>query len=275
VRVTTTTTTPPPTTTTPPPTTTTPPPTTTTPPPTTTTPPPTTTTPPPDPTSCPNPPSGLVAWWPAGGNADDFLGNNDGILQNGASFSGDVGRQAFRLDGMDDYVQLPSMNVGNTFSIDFWVNPEPATSYQHLISNHFQSSDNFGALYRLSGNLEYWQNGAAWFQQAPGSQTIQPNRWSHIVLTYDGSVTRIYANGSELSSVTTTGNEHSETFNNPLRIGMSDPLESNYFMGLIDDVGLYNRVLSASEIQALSSGEDRCNLTATAATSEEEVVEEE
>ena len=224
----------------------------------------TTTTPPPTtPTSCPNPPSGLVGWWPAAGNADDFLGNNDAILQNGASFSGNVGQQAFRFDGVDDYVQIPSMNIGNTFSIDFWVYPEQSATYEHLISNHFASSDNFGALYLRDGNLEYWQNGAAWFQQVPGSQTIQPNTWTHIALTYDGSVIRIYADGSELSGVTTTGNEHSETFNNALRFGSSDPHESNYFKGLIDDVGIYSRVLSPSEIQALSSGVDRCTSATT------------
>jgi hypothetical protein len=133
-----------------------------------------------------------------------------------------------------------------------------------LISNNFASNANFGALYLRQGNLEYFQNGAAWFQQVPGSQTIQPNTWSHITLTYDGSVTRIYANGIELSGVTTTGNEHSETFNNALRFGSSIPHESLTLQGLIDDVGLYNRVLSASEIQALSSGGDnKCSLTAT------------
>ena len=241
---------------------TTPPPTT--PPATTTTPP--STTPQTTSTSCPNPPSGLVAWWPGDGSADDVLGDNDGILQNGASFaSGIAGGQAFRLDGVDDYVQIPSMNIGNTFSIDFWVYPEERSeNYEHLISNHFASSDHFGALYLRDGNLEYWQNSAAWFQQVPGSQTIQPNTWSHITLTYDGIKIRIYADGSELSGVTTTGNEHSETFNSALRIGSSDPHESSYFKGLIDDVGLYNRALSVSEIQALSSGGDKCNPTATA-----------
>jgi hypothetical protein len=239
--------------------------TTTTPPTTTTTPPTTTTTPPTTTTSCPNPPPGLVAWWPGDGNADDVLGDNDGVLQNGASFGSGIagGGQAFRLDGLDDFVEIPSMNIGNTFSIDFWVYPERSADYEHLVSNNFANNTNFGALYLRQGNLEYFQNGAAWFQQVPGSQTIQPNTWSHITLTYDGSVTRIYANGSELSSVTSTGNEHSETFNNALRFGSSIPHESLTMQGLIDDVGLYNRFLSASEIQALSSGGNKCSLTAT------------
>jgi hypothetical protein len=241
-----------------------------------TTPPPTTTTTPPPttrPTSC-------VSWWPGDGNADDILGNNDGVLQNGASFgSGIAGGQAFRLDGTDDFVEIPSsINVGDTFSIDFWVYPERSTSYEHLISNHFTSSDNFGALYLHYGNLQYWQNGQVWFFP-PGDQTIlQPNTWSHITLTYNGSEIEIYINGNRIANAANPASgttQHSETFNNALRIGSSIPHESNYFMGLIDDVGLYNGVLSASEIQTLSSGGDICNLTETAATTSEEVVEEE
>jgi hypothetical protein len=226
-----------------------------------TTPPPT--TPPTTSTSCPNPPSGLVAWWPGDGSADDVLGNNDGILQKGATFGSGVagGGQAFRLDGVDDYVQIPSMNIGNTFSIDFWVYPEQSIGHEHLISNTFGSSDHFGALYLNFGIIEYWQNGIAWFL---GPENIQQNTWSHITLTYDGSQTRIYVNGVEIQS-RPTGNpqQHSETFNNALRIGSSDPHEEFYFKGLIDDVGIYNRALSVSEIQALSSGGGKCSPTAT------------
>jgi hypothetical protein len=236
----------------------------------------TTTTPPTTPsptTSCPNPPSGLVSWWPGDGSADDVLGNNDGVLQNGASFgSGIAGGQAFRFHGVDDYVETPSMNIGNTFSIDFWIYPEQSVGHEHLISNSFGSDSNFGALYLNFGTVEYWQNSLALFL---GPQNIQPNTWSHITLTYDGSQTRIYVNGVEIQSRPTSNpQQHPETFNNALRFGSSIPHEEFYFKGLIDDVGLYNRALSASEIQTLSDG-GKCSPTATATTTSEEAVEEE
>jgi hypothetical protein len=140
-----------------------------------------------------------------------------------------------------------------------------------LISNTFGTGSNFGALYLNFGTLEYWQNGYAWFIQQQESQKIQPNTSSHITLTYDGSQTRVYINGVEIQNGP-TGNpqQHPETFNNALRFGSSVPHESNYFKGLIDDVGLYNRVLSVSEIQALSSGGDnKCSPTATSAEVED------
>lgn len=86
-------------------------------------------------TSCINPPSGLISWWPGDENADDVWGNSDGTLQNGASFGPDIvnGGQAFRLDGIDDYVEIPSVEIGDTFAIDFWVSPKRSTSYEHDI----------------------------------------------------------------------------------------------------------------------------------------------
>jgi hypothetical protein len=57
--------------------------------------------------TCTPPPSGLVGWWPFDGNANDIVGGNNGTSENGATFgSGKVG-QAFALDGVDDYINVP------------------------------------------------------------------------------------------------------------------------------------------------------------------------
>ncbi|MEW6604414.1 MAG: LamG domain-containing protein [Thermoproteota archaeon] len=215
-------------------------------------------------TSCINPPPGLISWWPGDGNAEDIWGNNDGALQNGASFGpGRVnGGQAFRLDGIDDYVEIPSMNIGDAFTVVFWVSPERSASYQHLISNDYVSNSNFGAIYLNYENVEYWQDGQSRFVQdvVSGSQnntatTIQPNTWSHIALTFNGTGIQLYINGAEQSGLATSGSvPHPETFNNALRIGSSIPHESSYFQGLIDDVEIYNRPLSQPEIRAISEG---------------------
>ena len=65
--------------------------------------------------ACSAPPSGLVTWWNGDGNANDIVGANNGTLINGTSFApGKVG-QAFSLDGVDDYVEIPhseSLNFG-------------------------------------------------------------------------------------------------------------------------------------------------------------------
>ena len=51
--------------------------------------------------TCVDPPEGLISWWPAEGNADDILGDNDGTLVNGATFAPGMVGQAFSFDGTE------------------------------------------------------------------------------------------------------------------------------------------------------------------------------
>ncbi len=95
-------------------------------------------------TNCIQPPSDMVSWWPGDGNADDIIGNNDGILVNGTTF--DVGKveDAFRFDGVDDFVDLPnSLDLGiKSFTITLWINYEDAGDFEelHLDNGPFPAS---------------------------------------------------------------------------------------------------------------------------------------
>lgn len=62
--------------------------------------------------SCDPPPSGIVGWWPAEGNANDIIGTNNGTLMGGATANapGVVG-SAFQFDGTNGYVQIPDSPV--------------------------------------------------------------------------------------------------------------------------------------------------------------------
>jgi hypothetical protein len=77
------------------------------------------------PPNCIPPPSGLVAWWPGGTNANDMAGTNNGTLLNGASFApGEVG-SAFSFNGSNQCVQIPYSQtlVASNYSVEAWVNP--------------------------------------------------------------------------------------------------------------------------------------------------------
>jgi hypothetical protein len=75
---------------------------------------------------CVKPPDGLVGWWTGDGNAKDVVGNRDGALQNGATFSAGKVRKAFSLDGVNQFVQVPDSDLwtlgSRDFTIDLWVN---------------------------------------------------------------------------------------------------------------------------------------------------------
>jgi hypothetical protein len=73
------------------------------------------------------------------------------------------------------------------------------------------------------------------------------NAWTYETLTYDGATLRLYVNGVQVSTRATTGVVQSST--NPLWIGGNQPY-GEFFQGLIDEVRVYNRALTASEVNA-------------------------
>jgi Concanavalin A-like lectin/glucanases superfamily len=82
---------------------------------------------------------------------------------------------------------------------------------------------------------------------ADARRAVPVNRWSHLALTYDGATLRLYVNGSQASSRATTGTIRRTT--DPLWIGGNQPY-GEYFQGLIDQVRVYDRVLSPPEVRA-------------------------
>ena len=191
----------------------------------------------------------MVSWWPANGNANDIKGTNHGTLENGTTFDFGQVNQAFNLDGIDDSVLLPTINVGSAFTVEFWIYPRAASGdYQHLVSNSYISA-NYGALYFLDDHLEYWQGRRLRVDTTQGS--IPLNEWTHVALSYGDSVDRLYVNG-RLAGIS---ENHAETFNNQMRIGynVGSP-ESSHFRGLLDEVTLFGRALVIDEVESLYLG---------------------
>src|SRR5439155_11542233 len=80
-----------------------------------------------------------------------------------------------------------------------------------------------------------------------GTSALTANTWAHLAATYDGATMRLYVNGVQVASRAQTGAIATST--NPLQIG-GDSLYGQYFAGRIDEVRIYNRALSAAEIQS-------------------------
>jgi Concanavalin A-like lectin/glucanases superfamily len=82
---------------------------------------------------------------------------------------------------------------------------------------------------------------------AEGVVPLPLNTWSHLAATYDGTTIRLYVDGALVRSQAAAGTIMTTT--NPLRIG-GNVIWGEWFHGIIDEVRIYNRVLSATEIQA-------------------------
>jgi hypothetical protein len=71
------------------------------------------------------------------------------------------------------------------------------------------------------------------------------NTWVHVAMTYDGTTLRFYRNGTQVATAAASGAVSATT--GALRIGGNSPW-GDYFSGMIDEVRVYNRVLTAAEI---------------------------
>ena len=79
---------------------------------------------------------------------------------------------------------------------------------------------------------------------APAANPV--NAWTYVTFTYDGSIMRLYVNGTQVA--TRIANGTVQSVSNPLSIGGNLPY-GEYFAGLIDEVRVYNRALTPAEIQ--------------------------
>jgi hypothetical protein len=219
------------------------------------------------PPPCVPAPSGLVAWWPGDGNADDILGGHNGNLENGATFTTGLVGQAFSFDGSDDFVQAPDSPKwafdSNDFTIDLWVNFNSVGTIDALVAN----DEGSGALNKWifllnNGQLQFHINSPTIGNPGVniGSTSFSPNpgEWHHVAVTRSGTSYTFYVDGTPGSSV--TNSMAVPDANAALTIGEG---ENNFFVnGLIDEVEIFDRALSTSEIQDIvnagSSG--KCKL---------------
>ena len=80
-----------------------------------------------------------------------------------------------------------------------------------------------------------------------GPSALPLSTWSHLAMTWDGLTVRVYVNGAQVSSSALAGTAMTST--SPLRIG-GNGVWPEWFSGVIDEVRVYNRALSAAEIAA-------------------------
>jgi hypothetical protein len=107
-----------------------------------------------------------------------------------------------------------------------------------------------GIVYSLYANQSAGRPvGQVWLgaeQNAVGSAGLALNAWSHLASTYDGASLRLYVNGVLVSSTVVSGSLAPST--GVLRVG-GNGVWPEWFAGLIDEVRVYSRALSAGEIQ--------------------------
>ncbi|HLX69361.1 MAG TPA: FG-GAP-like repeat-containing protein, partial [Verrucomicrobiae bacterium] len=240
----------------------------------------------PSPPSCTPPPSGLVGWWRAEGNALDSIGGNNGVITGAVSFaSGEVG-QAFLFNDTNEDIIIPAssnldVGLGVGLTLEAWINPQNVTNYNPIFEwNPGDGTNYWGVgMFVLSGSVynsspvpgTLYANvqgvGDVWHQLWSVPGTVTNGGFQHVALTYDkaSGVATLYCNGAIVAQQN-FGSFTPKTIAN-LHIGRrpTDPAGDRFtFGGLIDEASVYNRALSQSEIQSIynSGSAGKCSSNA-------------
>jgi hypothetical protein len=163
--------------------------------------------------------------------------------------------KAFSFDGTGDYASVKgssSLNISSAITIEAWINRSSLGASADILCNNWQTSYKgyeFG--FTSSNLLKFRINPTSGtfsyvYSADPG---ITTGTWYHVVVVYDGTYVYFYKNGILLGSAQAAGGQLYPS-TDAVRIGSYfDPAYSR-FNGLIDEVRVYSRALSQSEIAA-------------------------
>ncbi|GEM_PF-6916283 len=202
------------------------------------------------------PPPNMVSWWTGDGNAQDFIGSNHGTLMNGAAFASGKAGQAFSLDGINDYINVGRTDFTNTLTIEAWVYPKSFGAYSTIYARWYDGTwPDRGVVFQIRSNSHLRLGVIDDSNILDGAYTFQANQWYHVAGVWDGSTSRVYVNGIEVGRRNTSGVFTNQ--NVDASIGRDPYPAQYYFNGLIDEVTIYDRALSPTEIQAIfAAGSD-------------------
>jgi hypothetical protein len=131
-------------------------------------------------------------------------------------------------------------------TLEAWVRPTVVSNWRTIMLKERTG----GLVYAMYGNTDTNRPsghafiGASEFDTR-GTAQLAVNTWTHLAATYDGLNLRLYVNGTQVSSRALTGSMSAST--GALRIG-GNTIWQEWFAGLIDEVRVYNRALSATEV---------------------------
>ncbi|MEH2377385.1 MAG: LamG-like jellyroll fold domain-containing protein [Nostoc sp.] len=155
------------------------------------------------------------------------------------------GSKAIQFDGTN-YVKLPassSLSLSQTkkFTLSAWIKPTSNDTTERSVFGSLTNGNEYPAL-RVAGNILWFTTGDI---KASTANVIKQNEWNHIAYTFDGSTYRAYVNGAFVGLLKST---QTHVFNTQsLAIGSANG--GSNFIGAIDDVQIWNKVLSEAEIK--------------------------
>jgi hypothetical protein len=224
--------------------------------------------------ACPALPSnlqnGLVGYWPFCGNANDESGNGNNGTVNGATLTTDrfgIANSAFSFDG-NDFISTPVTRgqLTSNFSISFFerYTGSQSSTYSPMIGGYEVSGGTEFFIGKNDGNSNFGIEDGNYISNVSINGTAFNGLWNHIVIVKIGGLIYLYRNGNLEGQGNFVGCNDSEIIN----FGAELIGEGVFWRGQLDDILIYNRSLSNSEIQQLYALGQTTYLWSTGATAQ-------
>ncbi len=208
------------------------------------------------------PTNGLVAYYPFNGNANDESTNSNNGTVNGATLTTDRfgnSNGAYSFDGIDDKIIIQNAEIQNSFpmTISLWFKTSESFSKNHSIIGKYEckSYNGYSILINSQGTASsYYYNNTSNNVTSNTSIKINDGEWHSLVTVYDETGLKYYIDDSLVVESKFNGIAQKITTNTDLSFGFYPKgiCESDkYIKGSIDDVAIYNRALTPTEVSAL------------------------
>jgi len=198
-------------------------------------------------------PNGLVSWWKLdeenGSIVFDTISENNGTIYGSTRVDGKIGK-ALSFNGIDNYVNCghnQSLNIKDEITVELWIKPTviPQSFYPGIIGK----IGSYTLLFVEGGpQIEVWGkfngSGSELFAANSG---ITAGNWFHIVWTYKPGEWIIYVNTVQKGSKNQSGQIDIDVTGDFV-IGKDRDIPDRFFNGIIDEVRIYNKALSVTEI---------------------------
>lgn len=194
-------------------------------------------------------PSQMIAEYTFNNSPNNVNGNSPFSHLFGLSYTADRSgnlNSALSLTGFGATATITGLPYGsNSRTISFWAKTTTLDANYNYLFHYGNSANGNGLLIKPTQSI--------FFAGSGGNNTITTshsnNTWYHYVCTYDGTTSKIYKDGTLISSTATTWN----TANNSdiFRLGLTEDGVQNYFSGAIDDLKIYNYALTQADVTSL------------------------
>jgi hypothetical protein len=164
-------------------------------------------------------------------------------------------QSAIRFDGINDYVQLTN-NIGYfPITLSHWFKLDSLADRQMSMVRH-RTFGYHTVIYPVEDDLhlivDEWVSGGQQMYRYLAQEEQDREKWHHVAFTYNGNVFLVYYDGLLVHSSSEFGSNnpiiygwHSTVF------GRDGDVNNRYFLGCLDDILFFNRILTAEEILLL------------------------